>query len=120
MANRLYSQAAPVPMAIRVNMFRLRRKMEFQPRWKNGHPAHSTTGVASSNCTQLETCGDIRLSVWKKWLLISRIKTGSANINPSQKRRFISSSSAEGSLSAVISSGSSAIPQIGQSPGPCC
>ena len=36
-------------MAISVNMLRLRLMSDAQPRSKNGQPAHSTTGVASTN-----------------------------------------------------------------------
>ena len=35
-----------MPMAISVNMFRLRVTSDCQPRTKKGQPAHSTTGVA--------------------------------------------------------------------------
>jgi hypothetical protein len=42
-------QAAPVPSAMSVNMLRLRLRTDCQPRTKNGHPPHSTTGVASSS-----------------------------------------------------------------------
>ena len=47
-ANVLASHAAPVPVATRVNMLSLRVTSEIQPRTKNGHPHHSTTGVAST------------------------------------------------------------------------
>ena len=47
-ATTLYTQATPVPIAIRVNMLRLRVTSDCQPRTKNGQPAHSTTGVASA------------------------------------------------------------------------
>ena len=39
----------PVPIAISVNMLRLRVTSDCQPRSKNGQPAQSTTGVASAN-----------------------------------------------------------------------
>ena len=41
-----------MPIAMSVNMLRLRLTSERQPRTKNGHPAHSTTGVVRINCTQ--------------------------------------------------------------------
>ena len=46
--------ATPVPMAISVNMLRLRVRNDCQPRTKNGQPAHSTTGVAKKNCSMFE------------------------------------------------------------------
>jgi hypothetical protein len=42
-----------VPSAISVNMLRWRLTTDAQPRWKNGQPAHSTTGVAKTNWIQL-------------------------------------------------------------------
>ncbi len=109
----------PVPMAINVNMLRLRVRSDCQPRWKNGHPAQSTTGVASANCTQFDTVGLSRCTP-ARWLPISSRKTGSASASPTQNRRVMSSSSGFGAASAVTVSGSSAMPQIGQEPGPSC
>jgi hypothetical protein len=43
------SQATPVPIAMRVYMLRLRVRTDAHPRTKNGQPAHSTTGVASTS-----------------------------------------------------------------------
>ena len=40
--------------AIRVNMLRCACASDCQPRTKNGQPAHSTTGVASTNCSQFD------------------------------------------------------------------
>ncbi len=48
-ATALKMNAAPTPMAISVNMFKCRVRMERQPRWKNGQAAHPTTGVVSAN-----------------------------------------------------------------------
>ena len=39
-------------MAISVHMFGLRLTIELQPRRKNGQPAQSTTGVASTSSSQ--------------------------------------------------------------------
>ena len=36
-------------MAISVNMLRLRLTIDAQPRWKNGQPPQSTTGVARTS-----------------------------------------------------------------------
>ncbi len=54
MATALKTNAAPTPMVISVNMFKLRVTMERQPRAKNGQPAHQTTGRVSANCSQRE------------------------------------------------------------------
>ena len=59
-ATTLYSQATPVPIAISVNMLRLRVRSDAQPRTKNGHPAHSTTGVASTSWIHVEAVGETR------------------------------------------------------------
>ncbi|CAM5276486.1 putative protein OS=Afipia felis OX=1035 GN=BN961_04124 PE=4 SV=1 [Afipia felis] len=55
-----------------------------------------------------------------KWDPISNAKTGSANAKPIQNRRVISTSSGLGPVSVVARTGSSAMPQIGQEPGPTC
>src|SRR5687768_6533047 len=49
---------------------------------------------------------------------IARMKTGIVSGSESQNRRFMSRYSGSGASSRVISFGSSAIPQIGQVPGP--
>ncbi len=59
-ATTLNSHATPVPIAISVNMFRFMVRTEAQPRAKNGHPAHSTTGVASTSWIQAEAVGEMR------------------------------------------------------------
>ena len=48
-AKTLNKKAAPVPMAIKVNIFGLTFLTESQPLWKNGKPPHTITGVASRN-----------------------------------------------------------------------
>ena len=101
-------------------MLRLRLTTEAQARWKNGQPAHSTTGVASTNCSQVDRRGDTRSCRPSAGMCppISRTNTGRASARPIQKRRVMSISSRFGPASAVTSSGSSAMPQIGQLPGP--
>ena len=47
MAKTLQPNAAAVPRAISVNMFRLRVTRDCQPRTKKGQPPQSTTGAAS-------------------------------------------------------------------------
>ena len=59
-ATTLKTYAAPVPMAISVNMFGERCTIDCQPRSKNGQPHHSTTGVASANCSQRSAVGPIQ------------------------------------------------------------
>ena len=55
-----------------------------------------------------------------RWPPISSARTGTASTSPIQNRRVMSASSGLGPLSAVTVSGSSAMPQIGQLPGPTC
>ena len=118
-ATRLNSQAMPVPIAIRVNMLRLRVRTEAQPRTKKGHPAQSTTGVASSSCAHTEAVAGIRsCSHGTKWRPISRMTMGIVKAVATQKRRVMSASSGLGPASAVTVTGSRAIPQIGHDPGP--
>ena len=98
-------------------MLRLRLLTDAQPRSKNGQPAQSTTGVASTSSIQFKTCGFTTACTLGRWPAISRTKTGTASASPIQKRRVMSTSSGLGPVSAVATSGSSAMPQIGQFPG---
>ena len=99
-------------------MLRLRLTIDAQPRSKNGHPAHRTTGVARANWIQIEMCIGTRwCSAGIRWPPISSRNTGKASARPIQKRRVISASSGLGPASAAAISGSSAMPQIGQLPG---
>ena len=50
---RLNKYAAPVPIPIRLNMLRFHVLNDTHARTKNGQPPHSTTGVASTACPQL-------------------------------------------------------------------
>ncbi len=107
-------------MAMRVNMLRLRETSDAHPRWKNGQPAQSTTGVARANWIQLdarELTSPIRKG---RCPPISRTNTGTESASPTQNRRVMSASSGLGPVSAVTVTGSSAMPQIGQTPGPTC
>src|SRR5580698_548627 len=58
-ATTLKTYATPVPIAISVNMLVLRFTIDAHPRWKNGQPPHSTTGVArmSSSHGRIEVHG---------------------------------------------------------------
>ena len=109
-------------MAINVNMFRCPVTIERQPRLKNGRPAHSTTGVDSINCIQRDESPITKL-LWSTEgtiCAIARKKTGMVKTSPNQKRRVMSVSSGFSPSSAETVCGSSAIPHLGQSPGPSC
>ena len=118
-ATTLNSQATPVPIAMRVNMFSFIVRTEVQPRSKNGQPAHSTTGVARTSWIQADAFAEIR-----SWIAgnrsppMPRTSTGMESATPTQNRRVMSASSGLGPVSAVTVTGSSAIPQIGHAPGP--
>src|SRR3954451_5432703 len=100
-------------------MLRLRLATDCGPRTKNGQPAHSTTGVGKASCTQLD--GDAASGCQpNRCPPISSATTGSVSSTPIQNRRVMSMSSGFGPVSAVGVSGSSAMPQIGQEPGPSC
>ena len=110
----------PVPSAIRLNMFRLRCTTDAQPRSKNGQPAHSTTGLASTNCTHTETLAGTRSSrcSQERCAPIASAISGTVSTTPAQKRRVMSMRSGPGPVSSATVSGSSVMPQIGQAPGP--
>jgi hypothetical protein len=78
------------------------------PRAKNGAPPHSTTGVASASW------------ISGRHSIIASSRTGTANATLTRKRRVMSVSSSFSGSSAVISTGSSAMPQMGHDPGPIC
>ena len=109
----------PVPSAISVNMFRWRLTTDGQPRTKNGQPPQSTTGVASASWIQA-----VHRSPSSRWTgrpgsmspMASR-NTGRVSTRLIQNRRVMSTSSGLGGSSAGTVIGSSAMPQIGQSPG---
>ncbi len=102
-----------------VNMLRLRVRTDCQPRTKNGHPPHSTTGVARRSCAQVATSeGMASYNGSMRCRPISSRTTGTVRTAPIQKRRVMSRSSAEGPVSAVTTTGSRAMPQIGHDPGP--
>src|ERR1700678_1754819 len=80
---------------MRLNMLRLRWTTDAHARWKNGHPAHRTTGVDNANWIHVETCGDTsscnpRAGMWPP---ISRTNTGTVRADPTQNRRAMSVSS---------------------------
>jgi hypothetical protein len=100
-------------------MFGLRLTTDCQPRTKNGHPPQSTTGVASTSCTQVAVAGESTRSRGLPGIrsAIPIASVGIVSATPIQKRRVISRSSSFSGSSAVIVNGSSAMPQIGHDPG---
>ena len=108
-----------MPIAISVNMLRWRVTSDCQPRTKNGQPAQSTTGVARTSCSQLEPPGADQMIEAEDMPAHARAQ-GSAGPGPRRSRTGASCRRVRHSApaSAVISTGSSAMPQIGQDPGP--
>src|ERR1043166_1899449 len=105
-------------IAMRVNMLRWRLSRERQPRTKNGQPAHRTTGVVRTNWIQRDTSPDIQGGAFGTRCDIARTKTGNVNAAPIQSRRVMSvNTESSSAVAAEMVFGSSAIPQIGQSPG---
>jgi hypothetical protein len=86
---------------------------------KNGQPAQSTTGVASSSCSHAWVAGAIHLRSGASGSMspMASAKTGTVRTVPTQKRRVMSSNWGLASGSAVTVRGASAIPQIGHEPG---
>ena len=106
----LYMYAAKMPVAISVNMFRLRWTSEAQPRSSSGHPAHSTTGVASTSSIQ-------------GWWTPRNISTSSTAVGgrlSKKRRRMAVYSGFVSSVARLNAIGSSAIPHLGHAPGPGC
>ena len=119
-ATTLYEKATPVPIAISVYMLRLRDTSDCQPRTKNGHAAHSTTGVENRNCIHADVAGATSACSESPGTCspMARTNTGKVSTSPIQKRLVMSMSSTFGPSSPVVTSGSSAMPHFGQGPGP--
>ena len=107
-------------MAISVNMLRLRFTSDCQPRTKNGQPAQSTTGVASSSWSQFEVCcrehqmvepGQMPAHLQRD----HRKRQREADPEPA---RHVDRARGSAPPRRCTSTGSSAMPQIGQEPGP--
>ena len=106
-------------MAISVNILALVFFSEAQPRSKNGHPAHSTTGVVKINWSQLLS-GRLTTSCIRAPNTMSPIaskNTGKPKPTPIQNRRVMSINSELGVSCTSIACGSSVIPHDGQVPG---
>jgi hypothetical protein len=99
-------------------MLGLRKTTDCQPRTKNGQPAHSTMGVLSSSSSQVRRAGDTDVN----WCpSIASATTMSVSGRLYQKRRWKSRYSAfSSSSSSSGKTGSSAMPHLGQVPGPGC
>jgi hypothetical protein len=97
-------------------------RSDSQARSKKGQPPHSTTGADAMSCIQASGRGPKRrVTGWPGSMsAIDRLKTKSTGTKESQNRRIMFSSS--GFLSAAMgmpptTSGSRAMPQIGQGTG---
>src|SRR5712692_7796312 len=115
-ATTLSRYAAPVPRPISVNILGLRLTSEDQKHSKKGQPPQRTTGVARRNSMPFRTV-DVRCKPSDSPSMESS-KTGSDKAALTQKRRRIESYSGSASTPAKMSKGSSAMPQMGQLPGP--
>ncbi len=94
-------------------MFGLRCFTEAQPRWKNGHPAQSTIGVASANSIHVPTRGESTCMSGPMRSIIRNIignmasaMSGTPRMTLHQKRRVMSRSSGFSSSAAVTVRGS--------------
>jgi hypothetical protein len=96
-------------------MFRWRWTSDAQPRSKKGSPHHNTTGVASTSCSHTAAPPG---SNARKCSVIANATNGNDSATPIQNRRVMSASSGLAASAAVGAIGSSAMPQIGQLPGP--
>ena len=103
-------------------MLRRRFTIDLQPRAKNGHPAHNTTGVARANWIRVSMLPATDL--WRRSPSINSINSGMASARsgidratPTHSLRLIFLSS--GSASSATARGSSAMPHMGHSPGFC-
>ena len=98
-------------------MFRLRFTTEAQPRSNSGHPAQSTTGVASNSSIHGIQRPSARCTgIPRKNSDMPSRNSGTVNTRLHQNRRLMCSSSGFPSSSETVR-GSSAMPQMGQKPG---
>ena len=109
-------------MAIRLNMLSRMVRNDRQPRTRNGQPDHRTTGVASTSSAQRAVRAPSQSATGSPSIgPIASTSSGAVSAAPTTKRRRKSTSSGSGPASAGGSPfGSSAMPQIGQVPGPTC
>ena len=119
-AAALYMKATPVPSPIRVNMFSLKFRMEVHARWKTRQPPQRTTGVDSTNWTHVRRRREP--TVLKGWpgpiSDMAMTKTGTVKMTLIHNRLLMSRNSGSISSPPAAWTGSRAIPQVGQEPGP--
>src|SRR4051812_47675374 len=99
-------------------MLRLRLTIDCQARTKKGKPPQTTTGVARTSSAQLMTAGDSADTCSGRRSSIAMATRGIVSAVLTQNRLVMSTSSGFGDSAFVTVRGSSAIPQIGQLPGP--
>ncbi len=98
-------------------MLRLRFRTDCTPRTNSGHPPHSTTGVANPSSIHIRACVRDARGFPGRYIPIATTTSGTLRIRLAQNRRDMLRSSAFPASSSGCM-GSSAIPQMGQSPGP--
>ena len=105
-----------------MNIFRLRVTTDRQPRSKNGHPPHSTTGVLSSSCNQPWGPEPSHCTSGTPIMgNMARRRSGTVSMAATRSRRAMSVSSGSSACSpAWAVFGSNAMPQMGHVPGPTC
>ncbi len=103
-------------------MLRFIDRNERAPRSRNGQPDHRITGVARISSAQRAARSPIHSPTGSPTIgPIETTSSGIVSAAPIAKRRRKSTSSGFGPSSpAGTPLGSSAMPQIGQSPGPTC
>jgi len=122
-AAALKSHAADVPSPMSVNMLRRPVRIETQARSRKGQPPHSTTGVESASWTAAKGRKPRR---WRTAIPaamspMARASSATVGASPHQNLRLMLASSGFTGSSAdgnpPTTSGSSAMPQIGQGTG---
>ena len=118
----LKSNAAVTPTPIRLNMFRFMVRKDFAPRTRKGHPDQRMTGTPRISSVQSASRSPTHSRTGNPTIgPMVKTSSGAVRTAPTTKRRRKSTSSGLGPSSpAGMPFGSSAIPQIGQSPGPTC
>ena len=102
-------------------MLRWRVRTLAQPRSKKGAPHQSTTGVARTSSTQSSHDAETTAKApGAKCRPIATTASGTVSAPATRRRRRKSRYSSEGPSVSAIPLGSSAMPQIGQVPGPTC
>ena len=102
---------------ISVHMLGERFRSEAANRRQNGQAAHSTTGLAINSSTQPNAAPSQRWNGSPTSSPIDSTSSGTLSAALTTSRRVKSLSSGFGPGSAAGTTGSSAMPQIGQSPG---